>query len=410
MLTSRITRATSLTRCAHAIEERECTFNSLLLAVRGASAGDRHNGRSRPSHPRKTRRLEKSSFHRIKESHREAMLGGGECRVQHTMLLRVRESGILMVYLSQVEDILQRRHHQSQPLANGEPLYINPQQQHFITRTSPPHTILANPAFRPQHPLSKYSAWRRVTTWSFPGCSRTRPSWAQARTRCVAARSVVARTPCHMSSVAHCEVQPPKEEKAFAKRGSILGSLTASISEALSSSSASQPAAAAPASPASDESIFSSLKRKGSAFSDAIFNPSDGGGQFHLKPCIHLQRLTSCAGRRPSTDAPLPPPRRMSDIMAGAAPRMDAGGNYVVVQAILDDMGSGLKASASTACGVVAHGICRTCCRGSKNTITATMLSVLARAGSVCPHPCDADACVLQLRCLRRTSKSCWIR
>jgi len=114
--------------------------------------------------------------------------------------------------------------------------------------------------------------------------------------------------------------ESPKDEKAFAKRGSILGSLTASISEALSSAS-SQQSAAAPPPPASDvsDSIFSALKRKGSSFSDAIFNSSDGGG------------------RRPS-DTPVPP-RRMSDLL-GPAPRTDDGGKYELVQAILDDMGS----------------------------------------------------------------------
>jgi hypothetical protein len=76
-------------------------------------------------------------------------------------------------------------------------------------------------------------------------------------------------------------VQVLKDEKAFTKRGSILGAFTASISEALSSSMASQSNSAAP-SAASDtsDSIFMALKRKGSALSDAIFNPSEGSGSF----------------------------------------------------------------------------------------------------------------------------------
>jgi hypothetical protein len=111
-----------------------------------------------------------------------------------------------------------------------------------------------------------------------------------------------------VSPVPHREVQSPKDEKVFAKRGSILGSLTASISEALSSAS-SQQSAAAPPPPASDvsDSIFSALKRKGSSFSDAIFNSSDGGGHcsfrassltaslnilpqvvaLQIRPCLH---------------------------------------------------------------------------------------------------------------------------
>jgi hypothetical protein len=85
-------------------------------------------------------------------------------------------------------------------------------------------------------------------------------------------------------------LQIPKDRKAFSSRGSILGSFTASISEALSSSLSSQhsPASAASASDPGD-SIFETLKRKGSALSEAIFNPSDSGGD-----CPTFARLFPC--------------------------------------------------------------------------------------------------------------------
>ena len=88
--------------------------------------------------------------------------------------------------------------------------------------------------------------------------------------------SVIGLVQCRCSDH-HFQVH--KDEKAFAKRGSILGAFTASISEALSSSIASPsvPAAPSAASDASD-SIFSALRRKGSALSEAIFNPSEGSG------------------------------------------------------------------------------------------------------------------------------------
>jgi hypothetical protein len=72
--------------------------------------------------------------------------------------------------------------------------------------------------------------------------------------------------------------QTKKEEKVFAKRGSILGSLTASISEALSSASITNPAATAPSSSDPVDSIFMAIKRKGSLMSGAIFQSSEGGG------------------------------------------------------------------------------------------------------------------------------------
>ena len=71
--------------------------------------------------------------------------------------------------------------------------------------------------------------------------------------------------------------QPPKEEKVFAKRGSILGSLTASISEALSSSTASHSDTLSSSADAND-GIFMTLKRKGSLLSGAIFQSSEGSG------------------------------------------------------------------------------------------------------------------------------------
>ena len=87
--------------------------------------------------------------------------------------------------------------------------------------------------------------------------------------------------------------QAQKDEKAFAKRGSILGSLTASLSEALSSSSlASANVAVASSASDSNDSIFMALKRKGSAISDAIFQPSDGGGYDRFP---HLQNSRSNA-------------------------------------------------------------------------------------------------------------------
>lgn len=77
------------------------------------------------------------------------------------------------------------------------------------------------------------------------------------------------------------DFQAHKDEKAFAKRGSILGAFTASISEALSSSLTSQ---SSPSSAPSENGggIFMALKRKGSALSEAIFNPSEGGGDLRV--------------------------------------------------------------------------------------------------------------------------------
>jgi hypothetical protein len=137
--------------------------------------------------------------------------------------------------------------------------------------------------------------------------------------------------------------QAQKDEKAFAKRGSILGSLTASLSEALSSSS---PAAASSASDSND-SIFMALKRKGSAISDAIFQPLDGGGYGRFHNC-RTQGLMRESGRRPSVDrhaADAPPAaRRPSDAASSTASKnassTASGSKYELVQSILEDMGS----------------------------------------------------------------------
>lgn len=111
-------------------------------------------------------------------------------------------------------------------------------------------------------------------------------------------------------------MQPRKEEKAFAKRGSILGAFTASISEALSSSTASQPVATAPSAAAdASDSIFSVLKRKSSALSDAIFNPSEvAGDSSHLTHRFTLKRasrdiaIQGAEVQTPKADIrPLPP-------------------------------------------------------------------------------------------------------
>ncbi len=79
--------------------------------------------------------------------------------------------------------------------------------------------------------------------------------------------------------------QPPKEEKVFTKRGSILGSLTASISEALSSSASSSTVSHSDTLSSSADAnggIFMTLKRKGSLLSGAIFQSSEGAGDHML--------------------------------------------------------------------------------------------------------------------------------